>query len=330
MKQQRIASLDLIRTVAILLVIMQHAWSGMQLDEPNVGAWSYGYHALVVMGVPLFFMLSGALLLDSQVTSIGHFLTKRFKRLLLPFFLWGTVVYIIAVAMHKYPDVATPMAALRAYIPYMLEGRVNASHWYIYVLIGLYLLTPFLQRALAMPQGKQLAGYGVALWVIWMLLRAFYPGFASMHYYSASGFMYLGFFLLGYYVVKFLGDNRLCRRVGCIGFLVAYPLNVWCLSTDANTTLIHAVAVVSLFLLIKSWAVPHRMTSFVTSSGRYTYVIYFVHVLVVSLFCTLDIWGWCPLWLQPIVITLPTYIISYGCAWLLDRLRFVPNAWVGI
>jgi hypothetical protein len=72
------------------------------------------------------------------------------------------------------------------------------------------------------------------------------------------------------------------------------------------------------------------MTSFVTSSGRYTYVIYFVHVLVVSLFCTLDIWGWCPLWLQPIVITLPTYIISYGCAWLLDRLRFVPNAWVGI
>ena len=81
----------------------------MQFDEPNVGAWSYGYHALVVMGVPLFFMLSGALLLDSQVTSIGHFLTKRFKRLLLPFFLWGTVVYIIAVAMHKYPDVATPM-----------------------------------------------------------------------------------------------------------------------------------------------------------------------------------------------------------------------------
>lgn len=163
MKQQRIASLDLIRTVAILLVIMQHAWSGMQFDEPNVGAWSYGYHALVVMGVPLFFMLSGALLLDSQVTSIRHFLTKRFKRLLLPFFLWGTVVYIIAVAMHKYPDVATPMAALRAYIPYMLEGRVNASHWYIYVLIGLYLLTPFLQRALAMPHGKQLAGYGVAL-----------------------------------------------------------------------------------------------------------------------------------------------------------------------
>ena len=330
MKQHRIVSLDLIRTVAILLVIMQHAWSGMQFDEPGTGAWSCAYHALVVMGVPLFFMLSGALLLDSQVMGIGHFLSKRFKRLLLPFFLWGTVVYIIAVAMHKYPDVATPMEALRSYIPYMLEGKVNASHWYIYVLIGLYLLTPFLQRALATPHGKQLAGYGVVLWVIWMLLRSYYPAFASMHYYGASGFMYLGFFLLGYYVVKFFTDNRLCRRVGLMGFLVAYPLNVWCISIGASTTLIHAVAVVCLFLLVKSLAVPHRMASFVTSSGRYTYVIYFVHVLVVSLFCAMDIWGWCPLWLQPLVITLPTYAISYVCAYLLDRLRFVPNAWVGI
>ena len=268
MKQHRIVSLDLIRTVAILLVIMQHAWSGMQFDEPGTGAWSYAYHALVVMGVPLFFMLSGALLLDSQVMGIGHFLSKRFKRLLLPFFLWGTVVYIIAVAMHKYPDVASPMEALRSYIPYMLEGKVNASHWYIYVLIGLYLLTPFLQRALATPHGKQLAGYGVVLWGIWMLLRSYYPAFASMHYYGASGFMYLGFFLLGYYVVKFFTDNRLCRRVGLMGFLVAYPLNVWCISIGSSTTLIHAVAVVCLFLLVKSLAVPHRMASFVTSSGR--------------------------------------------------------------
>lgn len=37
MKQQRIISLDLIRTIAILLVIMQHAWTGLQLDEPSAG-----------------------------------------------------------------------------------------------------------------------------------------------------------------------------------------------------------------------------------------------------------------------------------------------------
>lgn len=330
MKQQRIASLDLIRTIAILLVIMQHAWSGMHFDEPTAGAWSYGYHALVVMGVPLFFMLSGALLLDGEPMPIGHFLSRRFKRLLIPFVLWGTIVYVIAAAMHKYPDVTTPMAALRHYVPYLLEGKVNASHWYIYVLVGLYLLTPFLQRALAMPQGKQLAGYGIALWAIWMLMRAYYPAFGSMHYYSASAFMYLGFFLCGYYAVKFVPDRRIGRLLGLIGFAIAYPLNVWAVAIGANTAILHAVGVICLFLLIKSWAIPHRATPFVTSAGRYTYVIYFVHVLIVSLLCTLDIWGWCPQWLQPIAITLPTYAISYLCASMLDRIRLVPKAWVGI
>ena len=34
MKTQRIVFLDLIRMAAILLVITQHAWSGLRLDEP--------------------------------------------------------------------------------------------------------------------------------------------------------------------------------------------------------------------------------------------------------------------------------------------------------
>ena len=66
MNQQRIVSLDLIRMVAILLVITQHAWTGLQLDEPTAGIGCYFYHALVVMGVPLFFMLSGALMLTAE------------------------------------------------------------------------------------------------------------------------------------------------------------------------------------------------------------------------------------------------------------------------
>lgn len=89
MKQQRILSLDLIRTVAILLVITQHAWSGLQLDEPGFGIGCHIYQALVVMGVPLFFMLSGTLMLGGKPLPIGQFLSRRFKRLLLPYLLWA-------------------------------------------------------------------------------------------------------------------------------------------------------------------------------------------------------------------------------------------------
>ena len=330
MKKQRIVTLDLIRLVAILLVIMQHAWTGLQLDEPSAGAGRFFYHALVVMGVPLFFMLSGALLLDASPQPILDFLRRRFKRLLIPFLLWGTIVYALSVVMHKYPDISTMSAALHNYIPYMLSDKVNASYWYIFVLFGLYLLTPFLQRALSTNQDRQLTQYGLLLWLAWILLRAYYPQFGSMHYYSGSAFMYMGFFLCGHYCAKYLTNNHVNKLVGALGFCAAYILNVWGLSVGFNISLFHTIAVISLFLLLKSCTIPHWVDNFVISSGRYTYTIYFIHVLVVAALCTLTIWGWCPLWIRPIAITLLSFSISYLAAYILEHIRFIPNTWIGI
>ena len=89
MKTQRVVFLDLIRMAAILLVITQHAWSGLRLDEPVAGDVRYIYQELVVMGVPLFFMLSGALMLGGKPLPIAQFLSRRLKRLLVPYPLVG-------------------------------------------------------------------------------------------------------------------------------------------------------------------------------------------------------------------------------------------------
>ena len=330
MTQQRIMSLDLIRTVAILLVITQHAWSGLQLDEPGLGIGSHVYQALVVMGVPLIFMLSGALMLGSKPLPIGQFLARRFKRLLLPYLLWGTLVYIVSAVMHKYPDVQTFTEGFHHYLYYLLSGKINPSYWYIFVLMGLYALTPFIQRALSAPYTKRLTEYGLILWVAWLMLRAYYPQFGSIHYYNASAFSYMGFFLCGHYCVRYLTDERRNRCIGAVGFAVAYALNVWGLNIGFSTSLAHTLGVVCLFLLFKSCVVPDKLSSFITSSGRYTYVIYFVHVPLVGMLCMLDVWEWCPVWICPIVITLLSFIISYFVAWLIDRIRFVPNMWIGI
>lgn len=330
MKTQRIASLDFIRLVAIVLVITQHAWSGLQLDEPSVGAGRYFYQALVVLGVPLFFMLSGSLMLGAKVLPLRDFLTRRFKRLLIPFLLWGTVIYVVSAAMHKYPDVQTLQDAVCNYLSYMLSGKTNAAYWYIFVLIGLYLLTPFLQYALLGPQTKQLVRYGLVLWLGWLVLRAYYPQFGSMHYYNSSAFMYMGFYLCGYYCVRYLTNERLNRYIGTVGFVSAYILYVWGISVGIDTSLFHVMATVCLFLLLKSCTVPDRVVGLVTSAGQYTYVVYFVHVPLVSLLCTLDVWHWCILWLRPAVIALVASVASYLVAWLFHRIRFVPNAWIGI
>lgn len=330
MKQQRNASLDLIRLVAILLVIMQHAWSGLGLDEPIVGDFRFIYHAIVIMGVPLFFMLSGALLLSTPHISLKNFLSRRFKRLLIPYLLWATLVYIISAMMQKYPDIQTPTDILHNYLPYLLSGKINASYWYVFVLIGIYLLVPFMQRALWGTHEKTLIQYGLTLWGVWIIIRAYYPQFGSMHYYGASAFMYIGFFLCGYYCTRYLTKERLNRNIGVVGVVTAYALNVWGLATGFGTSIVHALGVISLFLLLKSCILPSKAIAFVTSAGRYTYVIYFVHILVVATLCILDMWGWCPIWMRPIAITLLSFFASYLVAWVFDKQSFIPRKWIGI
>lgn len=330
MNNRRIISLDLIRVIAILLVIMQHSWSGLLLDEPDMGIGSYCYQAIVVIGVPLFFMLSGALLLGAEPLPIGRFLHRRFRRLLLPYLLWATIIYIISAMMHKYSDVVTISDAVRRYIPYLLSGEINVSYWYVFAIIGLYLLTPFLQCALWMPYSKRLLQYGLILWMSWLLLRAYYPLFGSLHYYNCLGFRYIGFFLAGYYCVNYLTDNHTNRLIALIALPILYVLNVVGLAVGFNVIPIHAIITILIFLLLKSLVVPTHFLGFITSASRYAYVIYFVHILIVSMLCMLNIWEWCPLWVRPILITVVSFLLSYFVAYLLERIRFIPNAWIGI
>ena len=330
MNSQRIISLDLIRMIAILLVIMQHSWSGLQLDEPGMGIGSYCYQAIVVIGVPLFFMLSGALLLGREPLPIGKFLNKRLRRLLIPYLLWATIIYIISSTMHKYPDVGTASDALLKYIPYLLSGRINVSYWYIFAITGLYLLTPFLQRALCMPHAKQLLQYSLGLWMAWLLLSAYYPLFGSLQYYNCIGLRYIGFFLTGYYCVNHLKDNQTNRIVALLALPILYAINVAGLSRGIDVTPIHAIITILIFLLLKSFAPPTYTQRFITSASRYAYVIYFVHILIVSILCMLNIWEWCPLWIRPIFITAASFTLSYFITYLMERIRFVPNTWIGI
>ena len=93
---------DLIRTVAITMVILYHA-----LNEPYIASQltftQYGvlwlsqtiYNSLAIMGVPLFIMLSGALLLQpSKVNEpIKVFLRKRLARIGIAFVFWSVIYF---------------------------------------------------------------------------------------------------------------------------------------------------------------------------------------------------------------------------------------------
>ena len=93
---------DLIRSVALFLVILLHSAVEphpivTQPDQAEVIRWwtVTVYDTISQPGVPLFVMISGALLLrPSKSESMKVFFKKRLNRMVLPFLFWSTIYFM--------------------------------------------------------------------------------------------------------------------------------------------------------------------------------------------------------------------------------------------
>ena len=149
MKQEagktRDISLDIIRIVATLAVVMIHCASpfvsGYKAGTPEfwVGNVLDGISRL---GVPLFVMVSGSLFLreEKEVTVKGLF-KKNVMNIGLILIVWSafyTVVYQVIQ-----PTIAGKAVNFNNVLSAFFKGHYHL--WYLYMTIGLYLITPFLR-----------------------------------------------------------------------------------------------------------------------------------------------------------------------------------------
>ena len=95
---------DLIRAIAIVGVILYHAagdWTITiqqmnQMNQSNFTSWAVVdvYQTLGRIGVPLFVMVTGALLLQpAKNESLSAFFKKRWARIGLPWIFWGGIYF---------------------------------------------------------------------------------------------------------------------------------------------------------------------------------------------------------------------------------------------
>ena len=326
-QSKRDIGLDIVRSVAILLVILQHSWSGLDLDVQS-GAFSYWFYSALCIGVPLFVMLSGALNLG-KVEETGSFLKRRFRRILLPFFLWATVVFLISAFVGKYPEVRGFRSGVTAYFTGLLEGGINQAYWYVYMLAGLYLITPILQRAFRPdnPDSRKLLGYCLVIWVAVQLLRDLYPAFLPVKYYAFSADVFLGYYLAGAYIRRYVTDREVRRRYGSLGFLACAALSMLLRATGHPVRIVEMSEVVCLFLWLSSLEISEgRLRRETTALSRYSYSVYLTHVVPVGALCSVF---HAPAALAPAAVCLLVAVAEVIFCRLLDAWNRRPKEWIG-
>jgi len=216
---------DLIRTVAIVLVILLHATMepvqlADEMSQAGVSLWwtTNVYSSLARPCVPLFVMLTGALLLQpSKATEpLKEFFKKRMNRIALPFLFWGIAYFVWRFFVNQEPFSYEQVVTGVLTGPYI-------HFWFLYMLVGLYLITPILRVVVAHAEWKTIK-YFLLLWLLGTAIIPLISLTGSFRVHDGIFVLtgWVGYFFLGAYVQRIrlrsliLGTTLVLGTIGTI------------------------------------------------------------------------------------------------------------------
>jgi len=193
--------LDNARILAIFAVIFVHVSVGVPWhSEPGSLLWFYGTgcDVLVRWCVPVFVMVSGALLLAPHETeTLGDFFKKRMGRVLVPILFWS-LLYIVWGYFHENVQVPFTFSYV---VGKLASGKPYYHMWFIYMLLGLYLFTPVFRVIVAHMKTRDLVVFVAAAFAIdavQSMYEAWYVGESNL--FLTWFLTYTPYYLTGYLV----------------------------------------------------------------------------------------------------------------------------------
>ena len=189
--------------LACLMVICMHAPMAPQMEgevPAMIRVFMVYSSYWTIPCVCLFFAVSGALLLPSQIQpdESWRWLKKRLKKVVIPTIVW-TLFYLTVNVLTTEESVADVVRQVCS-IPFSRQG--HGILWFMYTLIGLYLVTPVISPWIQ-NCGKRTLQIYLGLWAV-TLCYPILTSFVEINetpygiLYYLSGF--LGYYVLGYYL----------------------------------------------------------------------------------------------------------------------------------
>ncbi len=198
MKAARKIDLDIIRIVAILLVIFNHTDGFIYYTETgNIMTWlfSLGMACICRVGVPLFFMVSGALLLSKDET-IKELLCRRVSKIFIVLIIISIFYYVMDVCRHRIPN-----AGVNDFLEKFYTNGIRESLWFLYAYCGMLLTLPFF-RIMIRHIDQRLMRYLFGLKIIFALILPLWKELFGFSISLDLGFVndYIFYMILGYYM----------------------------------------------------------------------------------------------------------------------------------
>lgn len=188
---------DILKVFSTILVVVAHitkfySYEGGVFEVPSNPILDYITNFIYSFHMPLFIFLSGAIFCEcirrGKYDNFVSFVNNKFKRLMIPYFVWGLFYVAPVMVCLKITDLT--------YVQYVVQGifcELNSRHlWFLWVLFFCFVIIRFLKPIMC----KGLKAQGVILFLSlgMAIVSPYFPGIFGINHVM----YYVFYFVLGY------------------------------------------------------------------------------------------------------------------------------------
>lgn len=370
-EKQNIGWIDMLRVVACFFVVFSHCCDPFVAQfDANREMFLTGVFAGSLMRpcVPLFAMMTAVLLLPIKPgTTVNRFYRKRIGRIIVPLAFWSVALPLMAFL---YFTVANPETAnmqlsvndyttdtlLQRFYTFIFNFNFDTTPlWYLYMLIGLYLIMPMISSWLTQATRKEiktvLCIWGATLLLPYLKMVAPLLGYKGNYghmglygecdwnvygtFYYVSGFA--GYLILAYYLKRFPLEwswrkiAAICipmfiagYAITSVGYIVTnehFPGNYAYLEIVWYFTGIN-VFMMTFPLFVTIQKVDTKPRKWLSQMARLTFGVYLCHFTFTFLSYDLYDTPALPYLVRIMLAALTTGAISVLLTWIMSKFRF--------
>lgn len=289
---------DLLRTVAVFFVIVIHCTAPHFTSLP-VGSRSWlvasFFESISRWAVPIFVMISGALHLSKR-RDMKSFFKKNVLKILIILLSWNLIYAIVGLINGS---------SFSSFIKALIGGHYHL--WFLYMLLALYALTPFIKKFIKDPKRLKLFLFisfifGIALPQLTDVLTLLPSPFSSVGNGLSRALNSFGFgqiigygfyYVLGYYLHQKKNETKTIRTLYVTGaiYLVFTFFATWCFSAVKNVptviflkdlTINNALMSAGLFVFAKHHVTKKSTSNLLIRASKYSLGIYVMHALLLE------------------------------------------------
>jgi surface polysaccharide O-acyltransferase-like enzyme len=343
-KPENIDWINNLRLIALYAVIILHSTAPllMQYGKVPLSDWLMAdfLNAIVRFAVPVFIMITGALLLNREYET-SSFLKKRLGRVVIPFFFWSLVYIGYSWYNEEFTFSNNAWANVKLVLHFLKNG--SSYHlWYVYMLIGLYFFIPIIGKYVRNATEKEVLYFLIIWFAVMMLSQPYlmrYNPSVDMHYFAG----YVGYLVLGYYLAYKDFNIKHLRLWMVAVFIISIALiaiGTWLVTPNPkwpgtmfyeplNPAVLTLSASVFMMAKLSVPKVPPFIIQIRDFASKYNYGIYLAHALV--LYFLDDPFGisyklGVPILSIPLTALL-CFIISLLLVWIINKIPFI-GKWV--